>query len=88
MKKRNRNLLILFIIIVIAVTAWAIFFRKDATDENVNTNQAVTIEDEGKDSVIDTTALSGIDIEPDLDDVDYYIDDLTPPDTAIEIDFE
>ncbi len=88
MRKRNRNFLIIIIIIIIAAAAWYLFFRGDSTDDTTKVNVNVNTEDTGKDSVIDTSTLSDVDIEPDLDDVDYYIDDLTPPDTTIDIDFE
>jgi len=87
MRKKKKTLLTFIIIIAASAIVWAVFFRGGDDSVNTNTNQTVVEEDPGNDSIIDTGSLSTIDVEPDLDDVDYYADDLVPPDTSIEIEF-
>lgn len=87
MRKKSRNFIILLIIIIAVAAVWLIFFRGNKEAVNTNTNQSAQTEDLGKDSLINTDDLSTVDVEPDIDDLDYYIDDLTPPDTTINVSF-
>ncbi len=87
MRKKSRNFIILLIIIIAVAIVWLIFFRGNKEAVNTNTNQSTQTEDLGKESLINTDDLSTVDVEPDIDDLDYYIDDLTPPDTTINVSF-
>ncbi|MBU0707312.1 hypothetical protein KKG41_02995 [Patescibacteria group bacterium] len=89
MRKKSKNLIVILIIIVIlAVGAWLLFFKADSTENDTNTNQTNQEEDLGLDSVVDTSALSDIDIESDLDNVDYYANDHDIPDINLNVQFE
>ena len=61
-------------------------FLFESNNKN-NANQTNQTEDHGLDSIIDTTALGGIDTESDLEDVDNYIVGLTPPDINLDVKF-
>ncbi|MDD5567133.1 MAG: hypothetical protein PHH01_02965 [Patescibacteria group bacterium] len=87
MKKGASATLIIIIILIVAAVGWYFFFRGDKTKDKADTNQTNQTEDLGLDSVIDTTTLGEIDTESDLEDVDNYIEDLTPPDTNLDIKF-